>query len=113
MLTRKTKCSMMLWGLAAILPAATLSPVAVAQGPSTSASQRVEQTVRFAIAPGPLDAALKQFRAQAGVAVSLPADAAEVNSQWLNGGYTAAAGLARLLAGPGYRCWPRQTEAIR
>ncbi|GAA3561443.1 TonB-dependent siderophore receptor [Marinobacter xestospongiae] len=101
MLIRKTKCSMMLWGLATILPAATLSPVAVAQGSSTSASQRVEQTVRFAIAPGPLDAALKQFRAQAGVAVSLPADAAEVHSQGLNGGYTAAAGLARLLAGTG------------
>ena len=82
---------------AAVLPPGT-APVA-AEGAAPDAGAK-----RFQIAPGPLDAALEQFRHQAGIAVSseIPADKlAGFRSIGVSGVLAPEAALQSLLAGTG------------
>jgi iron complex outermembrane receptor protein len=88
--------------LQAVLYALTLSASAAPQAGVAQTSPAPAASITFAIAAGPLDAALERFARSTGVNLSY--DAALLNgasTRGLNGNYSVAAGLALLLTGSG------------
>jgi Fe(3+) dicitrate transport protein len=86
-----------------VLGAAGHSPRALAQ-PAAQAAPR-----QYEIPSGPLSQALTTFAKEAGVTVSFrPEDTAGLDSKGLRGSYTAADGMAQLLADTGLRAVPHQ-----
>jgi len=83
----------------ALLGAALAAPAGLLLGTAPAlAQEQVEMS--FDIAPGPLDSALSQFAANAGITLSFdPAHARGLKSPGLRGRYPVDAGLRQLLAG--------------
>ncbi|NUB17080.1 TonB-dependent siderophore receptor, partial [Azospirillum brasilense] len=72
--------------------------------PAAQAQTAAARTVDANVPPGPLDAALRSFAAQAGVSVAVdPAQVRGKTSQGLRGTTTVEDGFRRLLDGSGYQ----------
>lgn len=105
---RKTVAHFALTAIAASITAGTAmhAPLAYAQAATQPARD-------YRIAAGPLAEALSAFARDTGVTVSFrPEDAAGLTTKGLQGRYTAAEGLAALLAGTSLRAVPQAREGF-
>lgn len=105
---KKTVGRFALTAIAACITAGTAM-----HAPQAHAQAAAQETRDYRIAAGPLADALSAFARDAGVTVSFrPEDAARLTTKGVQGRYTAAEGLAALLAGTGLRAVPQAREGF-
>lgn len=90
--------------LALVLAIGSRPGAALAAEPDPATADAPAATLAISIPPGPLAEALNRFALQAGVAIAMDANQlAGLQSPGLDGQFTPDQGLARLLAGSGFR----------